>query len=127
MQQCIMIGGSGPGQGPTASAIAVTSTGAGMGGGTPGGGLTPQCRQCSNQQIMGNGCGMQAFECQNNPACTQLLNCESGCGWTDSCVQGCEAQSPGGQADVAAMIDCAVCQNCGMQCASSTIFQTQCQ
>jgi hypothetical protein len=102
--------GTGPGPGST------TST---------GGGPDQPCIDCVNESVT-NTCATQAEQCSNNPQCVSALDCQQSCGWNPPCKQKCADTDPMGAAALNGLLNCAVCQACGMQCAGTQYFNTFC-
>jgi hypothetical protein len=124
-QQCAMMG-TGPGSGPGPGAIASVGVGpTGAGGGGTGGGVPMGCSDCANNSFNG-ACAMQAQDCEQHGSCTSLLNCEDNCGFDPMCDANCEMQHPTGVMRVQALLACAVCEECPMQCAGTELFSAAC-
>jgi hypothetical protein len=131
-QQCANMGTSnGPGPGPGTGTTMVgpgpgVSSSNGVGGGGTGGGLPMGCSDCANNAFNG-ACGMQAQACEGHQGCVDLINCESSCNFDPMCVDGCKMQhGPNSNMLAAALLQCAVCEQCSMECANTDLFTVAC-
>jgi hypothetical protein len=117
--------GTGPGPGSNVSVGPGPGPGAGGSSGT-GGGTPMACSDCANNAFMG-ACGMQAQECEQHQGCVDLVNCESSCNFEPMCVDGCKMQASNNNNNRAqALLECAVCEQCPMECANTDLFTTAC-
>jgi hypothetical protein len=105
----------GAGTGGMTGGTSVGSSGSG-GGGNPG--LPFQCKSCVNKAAA-NQCDSQFNACQNNADCLSILDCHKQCGYSPACSTKCEGQLPNGSSDFNALITCAACDNCPMECAGT--------
>jgi hypothetical protein len=77
------------------------------------------CLQCA---ILGP-CKSQTQACMQVPDCNKYATCVQACAANDSaCKANCQQMSPAGYAPYEAVIHCAVCQTCPMECMSSPYF-----
>jgi hypothetical protein len=112
----------------TISACGIGTTGvtAVSSSGTGGGGLTPMCVNCMQNQAENGACTMQFDACVSNPGCENLINCAADCNFVQGCIEQCEATYPGGAMGAQLAMSCLLCGTCFSTCASSYASQYYC-
>jgi hypothetical protein len=116
---------SGAGGGPSSSSASATTSSAASTSGptttsnaTTGGPMTCDdlgtCDACGSCAMEG-ACADELSTCQSNPACLDLYFCIEPC-TTQSCIDSCASQYPGGIADLDTVVSCVVCGQCPLSC-----------
>lgn len=89
----------------------------GSGGGTTDGGSScaaenaSSCSDCESCDLKGP-CESLWATCMASPDCLSIDGCAGGCNGDATCLQGCYAQNPNGQAAYQAAESCVYCQQC---------------
>jgi len=80
-----------------------------------GSGACSSCVQCASQSA----CAAEADKCMQTPDCAQIAECVASCGAQD-CIDKCVLSFPNGSPELDALAQCAVCDQCPVDCAAQT-------